>query len=394
MAEATNILWLSDEPAPPNVRQAAEGRWRLRQYQSREPLVAQLQHTNLALVYLNGQANDPREIAHLVDAVDRADAVAVVLLPADARVAWRILSHHEGKFLCVQADIAPGELATRLDAAASLQPAIHKLQEELVVARSMRTWQGGAVEELDEEMRLAARLQRDFLPRRLPEVGPVRFAALYRPLGWVSGDIYDVARLDENHVGFYVADAVGHGLPAALLTMFIKRGLQTKRIEGNTYQIIPPHTALAQLNADLCEQNLSSCQFCTAAYCVLDTTSLTLSFARAGHPEPVVVHADGSAETLSSQGVLLGVFPEAEFLPATAQLAPGDRVILYSDGAEESLGGARRSRDKLIEVLATQWRRPRQEMLLCLTGMIDDRRQHNEGADDITIIVMDVMEEG
>jgi serine phosphatase RsbU (regulator of sigma subunit) len=387
-------LWLSDEAAPANVRRAAQGRWRLRHGRRREPLAPQLHHAALALVSLGSQANDPKELSDLVDAVDRADAVAVVLLPADARLAWRVLSRHEGKFLCVRRDIAPEELAARMDAAASLQPALHKLQEELAVARSMWTRQGDAMGEMDEEMRLAARLQRDFLPRRLPEVGPVRFAALYRPLGWVSGDIYDVARLDESHVGFYVADVVGHGLPAALLTMFIKRGLQTKRIEGNSYQIIPPHTALAQLNADLCEQNLTSCQFCTAAYCVLDVPSLTLSYARAGHPEPIVVHADGSASALASDGPLLGVFPDAQFALATAKLSPGDRVILYSDGAEESLGGARRSREKLMEVLATQWRRPRGEMLLYLTGLIDDGRQRNQGADDITIIVMDVLEEG
>ena len=82
------------------------------------------------------------------------------------------------------------------------------------------------------------------MSRRLPEVGPIRFGALYRPATWVSGDIYDVVRLDETHVGFYVADAVGHGMPAALLTMFIKKALLTKRILGHTYEILPPHVSL------------------------------------------------------------------------------------------------------------------------------------------------------
>ena len=76
---------------------------------------------------------------------------------------------------------------------------------------------------LDEELRLAAKLQQDFLPKQLPQVGPIHFHSLFRPAGYVSGDLYDVMRLDEKRVGFFPVDAVGHGMPAALLTMFIKR---------------------------------------------------------------------------------------------------------------------------------------------------------------------------
>src|SRR6202453_5516879 len=83
---------------------------------------------------------------------------------------------------------------------------------------------------LDEELRLAAKLQQDFLPKTLPQIGPVHFHTLFLPAGYVSGDFYDVMRLDEKHIGFYIADAVGHGVPAALLTMFIKHALATKQI--------------------------------------------------------------------------------------------------------------------------------------------------------------------
>ena len=135
----------------------------------------------------------------------------------------------------------PGKLVERIDpAAGELQPAIRDLRDELSTARAARAPENaGAFQGLQEEMRLAARLQQDFLPRSLPEVGAVRFGVLFRPVSWLSGDIYDIARLDETHVGFYVVDAMGHGMPAALLTMFVKKALQTKRIIGNTYQIIP-----------------------------------------------------------------------------------------------------------------------------------------------------------
>ena len=112
---------------------------------------------------------------------------------------------------------------------------------------------------LDEELRLAARLQRDFLPKSLPQLGDVRFHTLFRPAGYVSGDIYDVMRLDEQHVAFYIADAVGHGMPAALLTMFLKHALATKEIYGGGYRLLKPSESMARLNEALRRAKPCSC---------------------------------------------------------------------------------------------------------------------------------------
>ena len=87
-------------------------------------------------------------------------------------------------------------------------------------------------ENITEQLRMAGLVQRDFLPSQLPDSDRLRWATTFLPAEWVSGDIYDVMRIDEQHIGFYIADVVGHGMPAALLTMFIKQALQTKRIKG------------------------------------------------------------------------------------------------------------------------------------------------------------------
>ncbi len=99
-----------------------------------------------------------------------------------------------------------------------------------------------------------------------------------------------MARIDEDHVGFYIADAVGHGMPAALLTIFIKRTLQTKETTKNGYRIIPPDEALAHLNNELVKQQLSLCQFVTMVYAILNTKTLELQWARAGTP-PYAPHS-------------------------------------------------------------------------------------------------------
>jgi len=355
-----------------------------------EPLAGQLAAVAVAVACPNGDADDPHEIEKLLAAVDLASAVAVVLLPPDAKVAWGVLGRRVGKFVLARQDAEPGEILAKLDAAASLQPAFRNLQAELTDARNIGESAGGQLKELDEEMRLAARLQRDFLPRRLPEVGSARFSVLYRPLGWVSGDIYDVARLDETHVGFYVADAVGHGMPAALLTMFIKRAFETKRIVGNSYEIVPPDVSLQQLNTAICEQNLSSCQFCTAAYCVLDVSTLKMTYARAGHPEPILIRADGSTSSLASPGSLLGVFPEELYTSASVGLARGDRVVLYSDGLEDALADPTGQGQSLCERLAGLRERPRDEMLLQLAAWVDQHPGGTRTEDDVTVVVLDV----
>src|SRR4051812_33383192 len=133
---------------------------------------------------------------------------------------------------------------------------------------------------LDEELRLAARLQQDFLPKTLPQIGQVHFHTLFRPAGYVSGDLYDVMRLDEFNIGFYMADAVGHGVPAALLTMFIKNALITKHINADGYRSLAPSEVMNNLNQLLIEQHLSASTFATAVYGMINVKTHVVTFSR------------------------------------------------------------------------------------------------------------------
>src|SRR5262249_30623761 len=146
-----------------------------------------------------------------------------------------------------------------------------------------------AYQEIDQELLLARRVQQSLLPQALPEVPPVRFAVHYRPCGRVGGDFYDVFRLDETHVGFYVADVMGHGVPATLLTMFLKKAVKPKEITGKTYRLVPPEEVLQQLNREMIDQALAESPFITMVYGLLDCQCGTLQFARAGHPYPLYV---------------------------------------------------------------------------------------------------------
>ncbi len=198
---------------------------------------------------------------------------------------------------------------------------------------------GTLVDNLAEQLRMAGRVQRDFLPDQLPNCDELQWATIFLPAEWVSGDIYDVVRIDEQHVGFYVADAVGHAMPAALLTIFVKQALVMRETYENTYKIFSPAEVIKNLNVRLTSQKLSGYQFATCCYCLLNIKTLQLTFARAGHPYPVLIRPGKRPEQLELRGSLLGVFENADYIQQTVQLQSGDKLLLYSDGAEPFIGG-------------------------------------------------------
>ena len=207
----------------------------------------------------------------------------------------------------------------------------NKLAEQFVITKTL-------VENLSEQLRLAGLVQQDFLPSILPNDEKIHWATVFMPAEWVSGDIYDIVRLDENHIGFYIADVVGHGMPAALLTIFLKQALLMRETTGNSYKIFSPSEVVKKLNMKMAAQKLSGYQFATCCYCLLNTKTLELSYARAGHPYPVLIRPGKEPEQLEVRGSLLGVFEQAEYHEKTIQLQPGDKVFLYSDGAESCVG--------------------------------------------------------
>jgi len=164
-----------------------------------------------------------------------------------------------------------------------------------------------------------------------------RFHALFLPADHVSGDIYDVVRLDESHMAVSLADATGHGMPAALLTVLIKRSFRGKTIENGAYRIMEPGEVLANMNRDLLEMNLSHCQFVTALHAIYDEPARRLRWARGGLPHPVLARFDAEPVFVRTTGILLGAVESPCFDIGETSLRPGDAVYFYTDGLEALL---------------------------------------------------------
>ena len=233
-------------------------------------------------------------------------------------------------------------------------------------------------------------MQQDFLPKTLPQIGRVHFHTLFRPAGYVSGDFYDVMRLDEKNIGFYIASAVGHGVPAALLTMFIKHALATKQINGNGYRLLSASETMARLNQTLIEQDLSAATFATAIYGTINVETLELTFARGGHPHPILLRADGKIEQKESEGGLLGVFPGESNDERIVQLNVGDRMLLFTDGIEVAFSAD-------VETNKERWREelegrqmPAEQLLSEFAQIIDRECGSLSPRDDLTMVVLEI----
>lgn len=272
------------------------------------------------------------EVFVLLDRLRMFD-VPAVLLSVDYEAA---LQRAGGRGVLVRPLAAdPGEVAAALHALLERQRDVEAIREELRIARRFQGGIRSEMERMHDELQLAASVQRDFLPRSMPDVPGVAFHVFYRPCDYVSGDIYDVMRLDEHHVGFFLADAAGHGVPAALMTMVMARALVTTRTRGERVEIVPPSEVLTALNHEMIRRRGAVPRFATGVYGVIDCRDLRMTLAAAGHPPPLILGQDGRTPApLPTEGALLGVFEDAEFREVSVRLAPDAMLLIYSDGFE------------------------------------------------------------
>jgi sigma-B regulation protein RsbU (phosphoserine phosphatase) len=284
---------------------------------------------------------------------------------------------------------APGELLAQVRALLRIKEIHDRLTEKTAeVGRINRRLQQ-AYGQIDAELELARRIQMSFLPQTLPEVAGARFAVHYRLSGRVGGDFYDLFRLDEHTVGLYVADAMGHGVPASLLTIFVKKGVRAKEVFGQQYRLVPPGEVLGRLNRDLVEQAMADHPFITMVYALYNHREQTLTFARAGHPYPLHLPRDGEPRLWQVEGSLLGVF-ETAFPMRSHQVGPGDKVLLYSDGIDGAgFEGQAPGSDSLLACAARHRALPIQEFVAALAR---DLFGKGSQPDDLTLLGLEVTE--
>ncbi|MBK8915581.1 MAG: serine/threonine-protein phosphatase [Phycisphaerales bacterium] len=290
-------------------------------------------------------------------------------------------------------ETAVDELIGRLLTLSHYGPMVARLEREIEHLERLGRQLNRYFAEVDQELRLAGRLQRDFLPNATLSLPGLHCAALYQPATWVSGDLYDFFRIGEHHAGVFLADAMGHGLAAGIMTMFLRQTLHGRPLEAHSPRIERPAEALALLHEALARQNLPSQNFVTAVYGTIDTRTHELRVSRGGHPYPVLVSAAGELRELTPEGPLLGV-PDmpAEFDEVRVTLSPGDKLILYTDGLEEILllpAADSRERPSFAPLMHELAPLGAAAFIEALQRVLDRREGSLHQADDMTIVVVE-----
>ncbi|MFM1935138.1 MAG: Phosphoserine phosphatase RsbP [Planctomycetota bacterium] len=345
-----------------------------------------------ALVIALAPDDAPDGLSAVLDAAEDARVATLVMAPAGAS------GRPDPRGGAVEPwDADDATVTAVLRGMLSRQRDLTRLLGELSVATRFNGGLRGEVARMQDELQLAAQVQREFLPREFPSMRDFGVGVFWRPASWVSGDVYDVVRLDERHLGVFLADAVGHGVPAALLTMVICRGLPAKDIGRGTYRIVPPSEALARINAEMVAHQGSTTRFATAIYAVIDTDTGDVRMASAGHPAPAVIRADGTMELIESEGGLLGVFDGEEYPEVRFSLGSGDRLLLHSDGFEQAFPGdpsgdrhARLPSKRYLDEFAAVRAAPDAATLVEQVGRrIDMQFGSVHQADDVTLLVVE-----
>jgi len=190
-------------------------------------------------------------------------------------------------------------------------------------------------------------VQRGFLPKEIPQMAGFEISGAWLPARSVGGDYFDVHAFSENKLAMSIADVSGKGMSAALLMSNLQAALKATASDE-----VPPEDLCRKVNRIICD-NVSPDKFITAFYGLVDGSSHRLVFTNAGHNAPILARRDGSWLRLREGGVPLGLFPSADYERGEVELAPGDRLVLFTDGVTEVSGAGAEEfgEERLLSVL-------------------------------------------
>jgi len=248
---------------------------------------------------------------------------------------------------------------------------------------------------MQKDLEVGARIQRDFLPESLPTVPGYQFAARFEPAREVGGDFYDAFRLPDGAVALVLGDVCDKGVGAALFMALFRsliRAVSASQIGSHTVEMLESRVlhAVTVTNDYIANTHGRANMFATLFVGALDPATGTIAYVNGGHEPPRVVRANGTVRTmLPPTGPAVGMLPEIPFTAGTIVLAPGETLLVLTDGITESrapngllLG------DDATDALLTA---PADTVDVLLDRVLDAVHAHAAGepaADDVTLLAV------
>ncbi len=207
-----------------------------------------------------------------------------------------------------------------------------------------------------DELEYARIIQQSLLPLRELTFDDISFSSAYFPCERLSGDFYDIYRIDENSIGMYVLDVSGHGISAALMTMFCNNFIKSPERIVKKYRGLKPHRNLSNFYEEFNKVNFPPEMYMVMMYASYNIKTRVLTYCSGGlNSEPIVIRKNGGIEYLDQSSGFPICRMEDVFVPeyesARIQLYKGDRVIFYTDGLVDDMHNGVLGLDDLKAIL-------------------------------------------
>lgn len=267
------------------------------------------------------------------------------------------------------------ELLTALAGEAAVAIRNARLYEEIVRSR-----------EVEQELEIAAEIQRAFLPQRLPEMSNLDIESINIPCYTVGGDFFDIIKISDHTVVVSIGDVSGKGIPGAVLMASLYAGhKQLVKYQENTADMVH------DLNNLLCE-NTAVGKYTTFFHSWIDTKDRYIEYTNAGHNPPLVIDARGTVRNLDKGGIVLGFLAEQPYEFERVKLEIGDTLVYYTDGISETFNSNEEEfgTDRIVQSVVACRGKNARETLQHILAQMEAFMGSEEQSDDMTLIVLKI----
>jgi len=268
-----------------------------------------------------------------------------------------------------------------------LEVTIEKTLDEIKIYRKSMKEHDQLVA-IQQDLSVAREIQQSILPKEFPAFPNRKDFDIYASMDAaksVGGDFYDFFMIDDNKLGFVIADVSGKGVPAAIFMAVSRTLIRSTALKG-----IPPEDCMKYSNELLAKESVNS-MFVTVFYGILNLKTGELQYSNAGHNPPYILQKDGSVKTVEGTGdIVLGVMENMDYHSKSIKLNPGDTIFTFTDGITEAMDVDfnEYTDEKLIQFLQSQSGNSPKEMI---NNVVEDVKIFTKGAeqsDDITTLAL------
>lgn len=343
---------------------------------------------------------DGLELCQRIRAADFSRYIYFILLTAKDAKDELIRGMEAGADDFVVKPFNKGELKVRIRAGERIVKLEHDLELRNKKLLEANANLNKAYSRISKDLQAASEMQKSLLPSAAMSLYDYRFDWIFCPSSFVAGDIFNFFPLDDRHIGFYVLDVAGHGIPAAMLSVTLSK-IMTPTAFGHRplkhfvptpphYEISSPDQVMSDLNQRFQNKN-DAMQYFTMAYGIIEIESGKIRISQGGHPSPILVNNEKQAFFIGTGGFPVGMIEKITYEEDELFLEKGNRLYLYSDGITECFNykGEQFSEERLKELLVQWSLLPLCEVLKNIENVINEWQIDSDFDDDITLLAIE-----